>query len=175
MFVMPNASIIPYKGTLPKLGKGCFVATGAQLIGDLVAGEDSSFWFNVVVRGDCNYIRIGSRTNIQDNTVIHVTHTTGPTHIGSDITIGHGAVIHACTIDDESLIGMGAIILDGAHIPKNSFVAAGALVSPGKSFPSGYLIKGAPAVAARPLTDAEINSIKQSVKYYLDYKAGYMV
>lgn len=170
---MPDSSILPYKGKKPQLGKNTFVASGARLIGDLIAGEDCSFWFNVTVRGDCNFIRIGARVNVQDNTVIHVTHTTGPTHIGSDVTIGHGAVIHACTIGDFCLIGMGAIILDGAVIPPNSFVAAGALIAPGKTFPPGYLIKGSPAVAARPLTPAELEGIKKSVQYYLDYKKGY--
>ncbi len=173
MLVMDGASLVSYQGKSPQLGANTLVAAGARLIGDLIAGDDCSFWFNVVVRGDCNYIRIGARTNVQDNTVIHVTHTTGPTHIGANVTIGHSAVIHACTIGDNSLIGMGAVILDGAVIPENSFVAAGALVTPGKKYPSGHLIKGSPAVAARPLTEQELDGIKSSVEHYLEYKSNY--
>jgi len=173
-FQMPGSYIHSYAGQTPRLGRNVFLASSAQLIGDLEAGDDCSFWFNTTTRADCNRVRMGARVNVQDNTVIHVTHKTGPTTIGSDVTIGHGAVIHACTIGNFCLIGMGAIILDGAIIPDYSFVAAGALVSPGKTFPSGMLIKGSPAVAARPLRDEERQAIRDSVKNYLDYKRKYM-
>jgi len=172
---MPQATLTVYRGVAPRLGRGCFLAAGAHLIGDLIAGDDTSFWFNTVVRADCNFIRIGARTNVQDGTVIHVTQGSGPTSIGSDVTIGHSAVIHACTIKDLVLIGMGAIVLDGAVIHSNSLVAAGALVSPGKEFPEGVLIKGAPAQVARDLNAKELAYLKTSVQYYLEYKNGYVV
>jgi carbonic anhydrase/acetyltransferase-like protein (isoleucine patch superfamily) len=174
MHAMAGSSITPFKGIHPIIGKDCFLANGAHLIGDLVVGEESSFWFNTVVRADCNFIRIGKRTNVQDGTVIHVTSGTGPTVIGNDVTIGHSAVIHACTIEDLVLIGMGSIILDGARIRSNSLVAAGSVVTPGKEFPEGVLIKGSPAVVARPLTPQESAYLKKSVEYYLEYARGYI-
>ena len=174
MWQMPGSSIITYKGKTPQLGKDCFLASGAHLIGDLVVGKDSSFWFNTVVRADCNYIRIGERTNVQDGTVIHVTQFKGPTHIGNDVTIGHGAIIHACTIGDLCLIGMGAVLLDGARIANKSMVAAGSIVSPGKEYPEGVLIKGAPAKVARDLSAEELKYLTTSVEYYIDYKSHYV-
>ncbi|MCK9408760.1 MAG: gamma carbonic anhydrase family protein, partial [Bacteroidetes bacterium] len=116
--------IITYKGIHPKIDLSVFIADGVHIIGDVEIGKDSSVWFNTVIRGDVNFIRIGERTNIQDNTVVHVTNKRFPTHIGSNVTIGHSAVIHACTINDYSLIGMGAVILDDANIGKYSLVAA---------------------------------------------------
>ena len=115
--------IITYKGITPKIDPSVFIADGVYIIGDVEIGKDSSVWFNTVIRGDVNFIRIGERTNIQDNTVVHVTNKKFPTHIGSNVTIGHSAVIHACTIQDFSLIGMGAVILDDANIGKYSLVA----------------------------------------------------
>lgn len=174
MYLMPGATLLPYKSISPSLGKGVFVASGAHLIGDLEIGEDSSIWFNVTVRADCNYIRIGKRTNIQDNSVIHVTNGKYPTYIGDDVTVGHQAVLHGCRIENLVLIGMGAIIMDGATIPERSVVAAGSLVTPGKNFPPGHLIKGSPATAVRPLSEKEIDALKQSVAYYLEYKSNYV-
>jgi len=173
MYVMPQASILPYEGKSPVVGKNSFLANGAHLIGDLIAGEDCSFWFNTVVRADCNYIRIGDRTNVQDGTVIHVTNGTGPTFIGSDVTIGHQATIHACTIKDMILIGMNATILDGAVINNRSFVAAGSVITPGKEFPEGSMIMGAPAKAVRELTEKEVKFLEISRDNYLHYKKGY--
>lgn len=174
MYQMRGSNILPYKIIKPTFGKGCFVAPGAQLIGDLIAGDDVSFWFNTVVRADCNSIRIGNKTNIQDCAVIHVTNGTGPTTIGSDVTIGHSAVLHACTIDDLVLIGMGSIILDGARVQSKSIVAAGSVLPPGREYPSGVLIMGSPAKIIRDLTDEEIKSLGRSVEYYLEYKKNYM-
>jgi carbonic anhydrase/acetyltransferase-like protein (isoleucine patch superfamily) len=174
MYQMPGSHIIAYKGIKPKIGHGVFIASGVSLIGDLEIGEETNIWFNTTVRADCNIIRIGKRVNIQDNSVIHVTHGTGPVHMGDDITVGHGAIIHACTIKSHCLIGMGAIILDQAVIPEHSFVAAGSLVSPGKTFPPGHLIKGSPAVAVRPLKDHELKGLGDSVKYYLEYAKNYV-
>jgi len=174
MYMMPDSSILPYKGHFPKLGQGVFVASGARLIGDLIVGEESSIWFNVTVRADCHYIRIGKRTNVQDNTVIHVTNGRFPTHIGDDVTIGHSAVLHGCDIKGMTLIGMGAVIMDGVVIPENSVVAASSLVTPGKTFPAGHLIMGSPAKAVRPLTAEELQNLERSVSYYLEYKSHYV-
>ena len=174
MYLMPGASLLPYRGTMPNLGRGTFVAAGAHIIGDVVTGEQANIWFNCTVRGDCNLIRIGARTNIQDNSVVHVTHGSGPTHIGADVTIGHGAIIHACTIEDRVLIGMGAVILDGAVIPSNSLVAAGSVVPPGKKYPGGYLLLGSPAKPVRVLTPEEIREIGESVQHYLEYTSHYL-
>lgn len=174
MYQMPGSVLLPYKGTRPKLAEGVFLASGCHVIGDVEIGEESSVWFNVVVRGDCNFIRIGSRTNIQDNATIHVTNGRFPTYIGDDVTIGHGAILHGCRLEGRSLIGMGAIIMDNVVIPERSLVAAGSLVTPGKTFQPGMLIKGNPAREARPLTEQELFEIDRSVNYYLEYKRGYV-
>lgn len=174
MYLMPGSTVIPYRGTNPVLGNGSFIATGACVIGDVILGEQANIWFNCTVRGDCNSIRIGARTNVQDNTVIHVTHGTGPTSIGADVTIGHGAIIHACTIEDYVLIGMGAVILDGAVIPKHCLVAAGAVVPPGKRYPEGHLLIGSPAKPFRALNVQEIKEIHDSVGHYLEYVSHYL-
>ncbi|MFA6542021.1 MAG: gamma carbonic anhydrase family protein [Bacteroidota bacterium] len=165
--------IIPYKGITPKLHPTVFVADGAKIIGDVVIGADSSVWFNAVVRGDVNFIRIGERTNIQDNTVIHVTSKKFPTHIGSNVTVGHSAVIHACTINDYCLIGMGAVVLDDATVGPYSLVAAGAVVTMGAVIPEGMLAAGIPAKVIRKLTDEELQSLKQSAQNYVDYVESY--
>ena len=174
MYLMPGSSVLPYKGKTPKLANGVFAASGAHLIGDLEVGEDSSFWFNTVTRGDCYYIRIGARTNVQDGTVMHVTNGKHASIIGDDVTIGHGAVIHGCTIGNGCLIGMGAIIMDGANIGENCLVGAGALIPPGKTYPAGSLIKGSPAKAVRDLNEEELKFLKTSVDYYLEYKSNYV-
>lgn len=165
--------IITYQGITPKIHPSVFIAEGAHIIGDVEIGKDSSVWFNTVIRGDVHYIRIGERTNIQDNTVVHVTNKKYPTHIGSNVTIGHSAVIHACTIYDYCLIGMGAIILDDAKIGPYSLVAAGALVTMGSVIPEGVLAAGIPAKIIRPLTDDEKQTLIQSAQNYVDYVATY--
>ena len=166
-------SIITYKGITPKIDPSVFIAEGVHIIGDVEIGKDSSVWFNTVIRGDVNYIRIGERTNVQDNTVIHVTNKKFPTIIGSNVTIGHSAVIHACTIQDYSLIGMGAVILDDATIGQFSLVAAGAVVTIGMIIPEGSLVAGVPAKIVRSLRDDERNFLKQSAQNYIDYVATY--
>jgi carbonic anhydrase/acetyltransferase-like protein (isoleucine patch superfamily) len=165
--------IITYKGITPKIDPSVFIADGVYIIGDVEIGKDSSVWFNTVIRGDVNFIRIGERTNIQDNTVVHVTNKKFPTHIGSNVTIGHSAVIHACTIQDFSLIGMGAVILDDANIGKYSLVAAGAVVPMGMQVPEGVLAAGVPAKIIRPLTEEERTFLIQSAQNYIDYVATY--
>ncbi len=171
---MTGSTVTPYGGHTPKIGQDCFLASGAHLIGDLEVGEACSFWFNTVVRADCNIIRIGDRVNVQDGTVIHVTAGTGPTHIGSNVTIGHSAIIHACTIADDVLVGMGATILDGAQISSNCFVAANALVPPGRDYPEGKMIMGSPAKAIRDVTDEELRYIRESAIHYVEYALGYL-
>ena len=171
--ILLGANIIPYNGDAPKLGANTFVAGGAQIIGNVEIGDESSIWFNTVIRADCHWIKIGERTNVQDGTVIHVTQGTAPTQIGCDVTIGHSAVIHGCTIEDLCLIGMGAIILDGATVPTKSIIAAGSVVPPGKSYPSGWLIMGSPAKPVRQLKEHEITYLKESVKNYIYYQKGY--
>ena len=142
-----------------------YVAEGARIVGDVAFGEASSVWYNAVIRGDDNPIRIGSNVNIQDNCTIHAGHC-DPVSIGDFVTIGHGAIIHGCTIESECLIGMGSIIMDRAIIHSHCVVAAGSLIPEGKEFPSGSLIMGSPAKAVRTLTEAEIKGILDSARYY---------
>jgi len=157
----------------PVFDDSVFIAPSADLIGDVKLGSDSSVWFNVTIRGDVNFIRIGDRTNIQDNASIHVMNQTGPTRIGSDVTIGHNAMVHGCTIHDRVLIGIHATILDKAVIPSDVIIAAGSLVPPGKELESGYLYMGSPAKKARELSEEEIVSIKQSAQNYVKYQRTY--
>ena len=171
----------PYRGILPTLGERVYVDLAATCIGDVVLGDDVSLWPGTVVRGDVNFIRIGARTNVQDGTVIHVSHD-GPhaklggfaTQIGADVTIGHKAIIHACRIEDAVLVGMGAMLLDGVVVRKHAFVGAGALVTPGKEVGPGELWLGNPARKARMLTDAEIEALYYSAAHYVRLKDEYL-
>jgi len=165
--------IITYKGITPKIDPSVFIAEGVHIIGDVEIGKDSSVWYNTVIRGDVNFIRIGERTYIQDNTVVHVTNKKFPTHIGSNVTIGHSAVIHACTINDYSLIGMGAVVLDDAKVGPFALIAAGAVVTMGMVIPEGTLAAGVPAKIIRTLTDDERKFLIQSAQNYIDYVATY--
>ena len=165
--------IYEFLGRSPFYDDTVFVAPSADIIGDVKIGARSSVWFNATIRGDVNYIRIGERTNIQDNASIHVMNQTGPTHIGDDVTIGHNAMIHGCTIHDRVLIGIHATILDEAIIPSDVIIAAGTLVPPGKKLESGFLYMGSPAKKARELTDEEIASIRQSADNYVKYQRAY--
>ena len=169
--------IRPYRDHLPILGQRVYLDPMAVVVGDVELGDDVSIWPFTVVRGDVNFVRIGDRSNIQDGTVIHVSHD-GPhlrrggfaTRIGSDVTIGHKAIIHACTIEDAALIGMGAVILDGAVVKKHGFVGAGALVSPGKVVGEGELWLGNPARLVRKLDDAQIEALYYSAQHYVRLK-----
>jgi carbonic anhydrase/acetyltransferase-like protein (isoleucine patch superfamily) len=164
----------PFRSRLPKVHSTAFVDQSAQIIGDVEVGEDSSIWMNVVIRGDVNSIRIGSRTNIQDGTVVHVMRGTHQTTIGSEVTVGHAAILHGCTIHDRVLIGMGALLLNGAEIGEDSIVAAGTLVPEEKKFPPRSLLMGRPAVRTRDLTDQEVSSIKDFAQRYIGYRLEYM-
>jgi len=165
--------IIPYRGITPKIHPSVFIAEGAQIIGDVEIGADSSVWFNTVIRGDVHYIRIGERTNIQDNCVLHVTHDTFPLVIGSDVTVGHGAILHAATIKDRCLIGMGAKVLDDATVGPYAFVAAGSLVLEHFEVPEGALVAGVPARVKRMLSEEEKQQIVQSAQNYVGYVKTY--
>ncbi|KGG81516.1 hypothetical protein Y919_00715 [Caloranaerobacter azorensis H53214] len=157
-----------YEGKKPKVHDSCFIADGVEIIGDVEIGENTSIWYNTVIRGDENSIKIGKYTNIQDGCVIHISKEY-ETIIGDYVTIGHKAIIHACKIGDNVLIGMGAIILDGAEIEDNVLVGAGSIVTPGKKIPSGTLVLGSPAKVVRKLNDEEINHLKQSAVDYVKY------
>ena len=143
------------------------VFDGAKIIGDVKLSKESSIWYNAVVRADIEPVSIGERSNVQDNCTVHVSEGK-PVSIGKNVSIGHNAIIHGCTIDDDVLVGMGAIILNGAHIRKNCLVGAGALVTENKDFPEGSLIIGSPAKAIRQLTDDEIKSIKDNADEYVN-------
>lgn len=150
------------------LGRDVFLAPTATLVGDVKIGDGSSIWFNTVVRADINEITIGKGTNLQDGVVVHVTRI-HPVFIGNHVTIGHGAVLHGCRIEDEVLIGMGAIILDGALIEHHCIIAAGSVVRPGTRIPEGHLAAGIPAQVKRPLTPEEIQEINETAKRYQEY------
>lgn len=147
--------VLEYSGTLPKIGARTFIAPNATVIGDVHIGEESSIWFGTVVRGDVFHIRIGARTNIQDNSVIHVTTGQHATIVADKVTVGHRAILHGCTIEEGALIGMGAIVMDRVVVGRGAMVAAGALVTEGTVIPPGMLVMGSPAKVKRPLTDAE--------------------
>ncbi len=159
---------------MPRVHPTAYIDDSAQVIGDVEIGEESSVWMAVVIRGDVHQIRIGSRSNVQDGTVVHVMKDTHATTIGNDVTIGHAAVVHGCTIEDRCLIGMGAILLNGAVIGSGSIVAAGALVVEGMQVPPRSLVMGSPAKVKRPLTDAEVAEIQMYADRYVQYRLDYM-
>jgi len=165
--------IYEFLGKKPQFDDSNFVAPSADLIGEVILGEEASIWFNTTVRADVNWIEIGKRSNIQDNTCIHVMHQTGPTYIGNDVTVGHSAMIHGCTIHDRVLVGIQAVVLDEAVIEPDCMIAAGSLVAPGKTMPSGYLCMGSPAKPVRKLSDDEIASIRQYSANYVTYMRAY--
>ena len=164
----------PFRSVLPKVHPSAYIDQSAQVIGDVEIGEESSIWMNVVIRGDVNTIRIGDRTNIQDGTVIHVMRGTHPTRIGNDVTVGHAAVIHGCTIHNRVLIGMGAMLLNGADIGEDSIVAAGTLVLEEKKFPPRSLLMGRPALLKRQLSDQEVATIRDYAERYVGYRKDYL-
>jgi carbonic anhydrase/acetyltransferase-like protein (isoleucine patch superfamily) len=166
--------LFAHRGRFPQIAESAYIENSAAIIGDVVIGEDSSVWFNVVIRGDVNYIRIGRRTNVQDGSVIHVTHDTHPTLIGDDVTIGHNVTLHGCLIKDRCLIGMGAVVLDDVVVGEDSMVAAGAVVAPGTRIPPRSLAIGAPARIKRSLSDQEVAHLKQSAANYLGYMQDYI-
>jgi len=162
-----------YAGKKPVLGQRVYLAETAAVIGDVVLGDDVSVWYNSVVRGDCNYIRIGARSNIQDNCAIHVTVSTHPTILEEEVTLGHGAIVHGATVRKGALIGIRATVLDGADVGESAFIGAGALVTPRTIVPPRTLWLGAPAKKARELSDAEVEDLRHYHLNYLGYKEEY--
>lgn len=166
--------IRPIKGITPTVDASAYVDQSAQVIGDVHIGPESSVWMNVVIRGDVNTIRIGRRTNVQDLTMVHVNKDTHPTAIGNDVTIGHSAVIHGCTIEDRVLVGMGAILLNGVHVEPDSVIAAGTLLTEGTRIPSRSLVMGRPGKVKRQLSEEEVAEIRWYSDVYVRYRLDYM-
>jgi carbonic anhydrase/acetyltransferase-like protein (isoleucine patch superfamily) len=163
----------PYRGQLPRVHPSAYIDDSAQVIGDVEIGEESSVWMCVVMRGDVNRIRIGRRSNVQDGTIVHVMKDTHPTTIGNDVTIGHGAVVHGCTIEDRCLIGMGAILLNGVLVGSGSIVAAGTLLLEGTQVPPRSLVIGSPGKVRRTLSDADLDEIQMYADRYVAYRLDY--
>lgn len=157
----------------PTFDDSVFIAPSADVIGDVTIGSESSIWFNTTIRGDVNRIEIGSRSNVQDNSCIHVMNRTGPTKIGDHVTIGHNAMIHGCTIRDRVLVGIHSTVLDNVLIHPDVIIAAGSLVPPGKELASGYLYMGSPVKQARKLSDDELKSIQEHADNYVTYSRAY--
>ncbi|RDU72406.1 gamma carbonic anhydrase family protein [Helicobacter aurati] len=173
--------LIAFKSIKPKIGKDVLICEGAKIIGEVEIGDNVSIWYNCVLRGDVNFIKIGRNTNVQDLSMIHVWHREPnmpdsgfPTTIGDNVTIGHSCIIHACHIHDNCLVGMGSIIMDGAEIGKDSIVGAGAVVTKGKKFPPKSLILGNPAKFIRELTSEEIEEIANSAIRYVAFKNEFL-
>jgi len=164
----------PYRGVLPRVHPTAYIDDSAQVIGDVDIGEESSVWMSAVVRGDVHWIRIGRRSNVQDGTVVHVMRQTHPTTVGDNVTIGHAAVLHGCTIENQCLIGMGAILLNGVTIGTGSIVAAGSLVVEDTNVPPRSLMMGSPARVRRSLTDTEVAEIQMYADRYVAYRRDYM-
>ncbi|TVR88596.1 MAG: gamma carbonic anhydrase family protein [Saprospirales bacterium] len=168
------AIIKKVRGITPVFGNQCFLAETAVLTGDVTLGDECSIWFNAVVRGDVNAVRIGNRVNIQDNATVHCTYEKFGTSIGDNVSIGHNAIIHGCTLHDNTIVGMGAMVLDGAEIPSFTMIAAGALIPEGRVLESGYLYMGMPAKKVKPLSEEQIDFfIKRTSKNYVKYASWY--
>ncbi|MBI3598775.1 MAG: gamma carbonic anhydrase family protein [Nitrospirae bacterium] len=163
-----------FQGKTPKIHANIFLAPSADVIGDVEIGNDSSVWFNTVIRGDVHFIRIGERTNIQDLSILHVTRKTHPLIIGNDVTVGHHVTLHGCTISNRVLIGMGAVLLDGAVISDDAIVGAGALVTEGMIIPPFTLVIGVPAKIKRGLTEEEIAFLRKSAQNYVELAQLYI-
>lgn len=173
-------SIISFRGYTPQLGDAVMVDPQAFVLGDVRLGDDVSVWPGAIIRGDMHRIRVGDRTSVQDGAVLHITHASDynpdgyPLLIGQDVTIGHQACLHGCTVGNEVLIGIGVTVLDGAVVPDRVILGAGTLVPPGKVLESGYLYVGSPAKKARPLTEKEISFFKYSAQNYMKLKNDYL-
>jgi carbonic anhydrase/acetyltransferase-like protein (isoleucine patch superfamily) len=165
--------ILPVKGKSPVWGEDCFIAENATIVGDVVMGSNCSVWFNAVIRGDVHYIKIGDNTNIQDGAVIHATYLKAPTNIGNNVSIGHNALVHGCTLHDHTLVGMGAIVMDHAVVNEFVIIAAGTVVLENTICESGFLYAGVPAKKIKPLTDEQMAMLKQLPKNYIMYSGWF--
>ncbi len=163
----------PFRGMSPRVHPGCFVDDSAQLVGDIEVGEDSSIWFNCVLRGDVNPIRIGKRTNVQDLSLVHVTGGRSTTVVGDDVTVGHHVILHGCTIGNRVLVGMGSTIMDDAEVGDDCIIGAGALLTPGTKIPPGSLVVGSPGRVKRPITEAERDFLLLSAHHYVELAKEY--
>ncbi|HYE59217.1 MAG TPA: gamma carbonic anhydrase family protein, partial [Rhodothermales bacterium] len=159
----------PFIGRAPVFDETVWIAPSADVIGDVVFGPECSVWFQAVVRGDVNYVRLGARTNVQDGAVLHVTNRTAPLVIGDDVTIGHGAIVHGCTVRDRVLVGMGAVVMDHAVIGEDTILGARTLVTQGVEIPPRSLVIGAPAKVVRSLTDDEVATVRRFASNYVRY------
>lgn len=168
-----HALILPYNGITPALDPSVVVLAGAVIVGNVAIGEQSSVWFNCVIRGDVHSVMIGRRTNIQDLSMLHVTNGKFSLSIGDDVTVGHRAIVHGCTVQDRVLIGMGAVLLDGCVVESGSIVAAGSVVREGDRVPSGVLVAGVPARVVRTLSDDEQAAIPRIAADYVEYAQNY--
>jgi carbonic anhydrase/acetyltransferase-like protein (isoleucine patch superfamily) len=167
--------IRPFRGVRPTIASTAYVDESAQVIGDVVIGDESSVWMNAVVRGDVNTIRIGRRTNIQDGTIVHVMREPShPTVVGDEVTVGHGVILHGCTVADRCLIGMGAVLLNGSSVGADCIVAAGTLLTEGVVMPPRSLVMGSPGKVRRALTDDEVAFIRDSAANYVGYRLDYL-
>lgn len=175
-----SVNIAPYRGIAPQIGREVYLHPTASVIGDVVIGDHASVWPGVVIRGDVNHVRIGYGTNVQDLSILHVSHKSGwdpagsPLIIGANVTIGHKVILHGCTIEDESLIGMGSIVMDKVLVQKHVLLGAGSLVPEGKVLESGFLYYGSPAKKVRPLSGAEIAHFIYSANHYIKLKNDYL-
>jgi carbonic anhydrase/acetyltransferase-like protein (isoleucine patch superfamily) len=171
------ATILPVLGKSPQLGNNCFVAPNATIVGDVVMGDDCSVWFNTVIRGDVNFIKLGNKVNIQDGAVIHCTYHKNPTIVGNNVSIGHNALVHGCTIQDNVLIGMGSIVMDKCVIHENSIIAAGAVVLEGTVVEAGSIYAGVPARkvkdVSKDLIHGEIDRIANNYVKYASWFSDY--
>ena len=165
--------ILPYEKTMPTIANNTFIAPNATVIGDVVIGAESGIWFNCLLRGDVNEIRIGERTNIQDGSVVHVSGQGQGTYIGNDITIGHMALIHACTLEDGCFIGMNATVMDDCVVESGAMVAAGALVPPGKRVLAGQVWGGTPARCLRDIRESDLQMMRHTAPYYVELAHSY--
>lgn len=165
--------ILPVKDKTPAWGADCFIAENATIVGDVIMGDNCSVWFNTVIRGDVHYIRIGNNTNIQDGAVIHCTYLHAPTNIGNNVSIGHNALVHGCTLQDNVLIGMGAIVMDHAVVGEFVIIAAGAIVLEKTICESGYLYAGIPAKKIKPITDHQREMLKRLPDNYIMYSGWF--
>jgi len=164
----------PFRGVSPRVHPSCFVEDSAQVVGDVELGEDASVWFNAVLRGDVNPIRIGRRTNIQDLSLVHVTTQKHATHVGDDCTVGHHVILHGCLVGNRVLVGMGATLMDGVEVGDECIIGAGALLTPGTKVPPSSLVVGSPGKVKRPITEEERAFLRKSAEGYVHLAAEHL-